>query len=68
MLSRRHFIQTTTALFSAAISTPLLAASWPTERQKAAWDVQVTNQNGDTVAMFRGKSATIQGHVIPESA
>ncbi|RYF40926.1 MAG: hydroxyphenylacetyl-CoA thioesterase PaaI [Comamonadaceae bacterium] len=28
------------------------------------YDMRVTNQNGDTVAMFRGKSATIQGTVI----
>ena len=32
------------------------------------YDMKVTNQNGETVAMFRGKSASIQGHVIPESA
>jgi len=25
----------------------------------------VTNQHGDTIAMFRGKSAQIQGTVIP---
>ena len=32
------------------------------------YDMKVTNQNGEVVAMFRGKSATIQGTVIPESA
>ena len=32
------------------------------------YDMKVTNQNGETVAMFRGKSATIQGNVLPESA
>ena len=42
MLTRRHFIQTTTALFSASIATPLMAATRPTEAQKAAWDAQVT--------------------------
>ncbi|MCR9140534.1 MAG: L,D-transpeptidase, partial [Alphaproteobacteria bacterium] len=42
MLTRRHFIQTTTALFSASISSPLLADTWPTDAQKAAWDAQVT--------------------------
>jgi len=42
MLTRRHFIQTTTALFSASISSPLLADTWPTEAEKAAWDAQVT--------------------------
>jgi acyl-CoA thioesterase len=30
------------------------------------YDIRVTNQHGDTVAMFRGKSAQIQGTVIPE--
>ena len=39
MLTRRHFIQTTTALFSAPLATPILAA---TASQKAAWDAQVT--------------------------
>lgn len=42
MLTRRHFIKTTTALFSASISSPLLADSWPTEAQKTAWDALVT--------------------------
>jgi lipoprotein-anchoring transpeptidase ErfK/SrfK len=42
MLTRRHFIQTTTALFSTSIFSPLFANSWPTEAQKAAWDAQVT--------------------------
>ncbi len=39
MLTRRHFIRTTTALFSASISSPLLANSWPIESRKGAWDV-----------------------------
>ena len=30
------------------------------------YDMKVTNQRGEVVAMFRGKSATIQGTVIPE--
>ena len=42
MLTRRHFIQTTTALFSAPLATPLWAAARPTAAQKAAWDAQVT--------------------------
>ena len=29
------------------------------------YDMKVTNQRGETVAMFRGKSAQIQGHVVP---
>ncbi|WP_093039245.1 L,D-transpeptidase [Roseovarius azorensis] len=42
MLTRRHFIQTSAALFSTPIASPLLAATRPTEAQKAAWDAQVT--------------------------
>jgi len=30
------------------------------------YDMKVTNQKGEVVAMFRGKSASIQGTVIPE--
>ncbi|MGM3274270.1 hydroxyphenylacetyl-CoA thioesterase PaaI [Ralstonia sp. 24A2] len=30
------------------------------------YDVRVSNQNGEVVAMFRGKSAQIRGHVIPD--
>lgn len=30
------------------------------------YDMKVTNQRGEVVAMFRGKSAQIQGTVIPE--
>ncbi|MFM8756843.1 MAG: hydroxyphenylacetyl-CoA thioesterase PaaI [Limnohabitans sp.] len=30
------------------------------------YDMQVTNQDGEVVAMFRGKSAQIQGTVFPE--
>jgi acyl-CoA thioesterase len=30
------------------------------------YDMKVTNQRGEVVAMFRGKSAHIQGTVIPE--
>ncbi|WP_121066514.1 L,D-transpeptidase [Chachezhania antarctica] len=42
MLTRRHFIQTTTALFSASVATPLLASGRPSQAQMAAWDAQVT--------------------------
>ena len=31
------------------------------------YDMKVTNQRGETVAMFRGKSAQIPGTVIPEA-
>jgi len=30
------------------------------------YDMKVSNQRGEAVAMFRGKSASIQGSVIPE--
>src|SRR6056297_849092 len=42
MLTRRHFIGATAALFTPAISGVAAASSWPTEKQKAAWDAQVT--------------------------
>ncbi|MBC5763196.1 hydroxyphenylacetyl-CoA thioesterase PaaI [Ramlibacter albus] len=32
------------------------------------YDMKVTNQRGEVVAMFRGKSAQIQGTVFPEEA
>lgn len=32
------------------------------------YDMRVNNQRGEVVAMFRGKSAQIQGTVIPEAA
>ena len=31
------------------------------------YDMKVSNQRGEVVAMFRGKSASIQGTVIPEA-
>lgn len=30
------------------------------------YDMRVTNQDGDVIAMFRGKSAQIPGHIIEE--
>lgn len=47
MLTRRHFIMTTTAMFSAPIAGPVLASTWPTEAQMAAWDAEVTPPNYD---------------------
>ncbi|HWH75166.1 MAG TPA: hydroxyphenylacetyl-CoA thioesterase PaaI [Methylibium sp.] len=32
------------------------------------YDMKVTNQRGEVVAVFRGKSAQIQGTVIPEAS
>ena len=31
------------------------------------YDMRVTNQRGEVVALFRGKSAQIQGTVLPEA-
>ncbi|MFW8595022.1 L,D-transpeptidase [Cribrihabitans neustonicus] len=42
MLTRRHFISTTAALFSAPIAAPAFAKVRPSAAQKAAWDAQVT--------------------------
>lgn len=47
MLTRRHFIATTAALFSAPLSGPVLAGTGPTASQKAAWDAEVTPWNYD---------------------
>lgn len=43
MLTRRHFIATTAALFSSPFASPVLAAAG----QWAAWDAQVTPPNYD---------------------
>lgn len=32
------------------------------------YDMKVTNQRGEAVAMFRGKSASIQGHIVDPEA
>lgn len=42
MLTRRHFLQTTAALFSPAIPASLLASSAEAQSTWAAWDAQVT--------------------------
>lgn len=47
MLTRRRFIMTGMALFSTRIASPLLASSWPTASQRAAWDAQATPANFD---------------------
>lgn len=33
--------------------------------RSGVYDVKVTNQNGDLIALFRGKSRRIQGDIIP---
>lgn len=47
MLTRRHFIWTAAALFSPAVSHPVLAQSSSLRDQWAAWDAQVTPPNYD---------------------
>ncbi|MDP2520572.1 L,D-transpeptidase [Shimia thalassica] len=47
MLTRRHFIATGAALFSAPISNSAFANTRPTASQRAAWDAQVTPANFD---------------------
>jgi len=47
MLTRRHFIMTTAALFSPPISAPARAASSGLRDRWAAWDAQVTPPNYD---------------------
>ncbi|TDT72721.1 lipoprotein-anchoring transpeptidase ErfK/SrfK [Litoreibacter halocynthiae] len=42
MLTRRHFISTTAAMFSAPLASPVLGKSQPTKGQKASWDARVT--------------------------
>jgi acyl-CoA thioesterase len=33
----------------------------------AVYDIEIRNQNGETVALFRGKSYRIKGHVVEEA-
>lgn len=47
MLTRRHFIQTTTALFSGAIASPALAAPTSPSSMWSQWDARVTPANYD---------------------
>ncbi|WP_375253782.1 L,D-transpeptidase [Yoonia sp.] len=42
MLTRRHFIATSTALFSTPIANAAFASTWPGPAQRAAWDAEVT--------------------------
>lgn len=41
-LTRRHFVATSVALFSAPIAAPVFANTQPSAEQKVAWDAQVT--------------------------
>ncbi|MBU0778488.1 L,D-transpeptidase [Loktanella salsilacus] len=47
MLTRRHFIQTTGALFSLPIASPAFAAPTSQQSQWSAWDSRVTPANYD---------------------
>lgn len=47
MLTRRHFIITSTALFSGPVAGTAMAGTWPSEAQKDAWDAQVTPAHFD---------------------
>lgn len=47
MVSRRHFLALSGSLFSASLSLPALAKTWPAKAEKAAWDAQVTPANYD---------------------
>jgi acyl-CoA thioesterase len=50
-------------LSPAYLDDQLIAEASEIERKgrHGIYDVRVTNQNGDTVALFRGKSATVKG-------
>lgn len=63
MLTRRHFVMTTAALFSAPVASPVLANTWPTESQKVAWDAQVTPPGFDPATSNPG--AYIRGFSRP---
>ncbi len=47
MLTRRHFIISSAALFSPPIASPLVASTWPSQSQMDAWDARVTPANYD---------------------
>ncbi|MBQ4823887.1 L,D-transpeptidase [Leisingera sp. HS039] len=47
MITRRHFVASSSALFSTAIAEPVWAGSWPTATQKATWDAKITPPNYD---------------------
>ena len=47
MVTRRHFLALSGSLFSASLSSPAFAKTWPTKAEKAAWDAQITPANYD---------------------
>lgn len=47
MLTRRHFVITSAALFSAPLSGPAFGRTAPSASQRAEWDEQVTPANFD---------------------
>ena len=36
--------------------------------RQGVYDMRVSDQHGQVVALFRGKSAQIKGHVLPDEA
>jgi len=47
MLTKRHFIASSVALFSTQVANAAFASTWPTAAEKAAWDAEVTPPNFD---------------------
>ena len=47
MVTRRHFLALSGSLFSASLSSPAFAKTWPSTAEKAAWDAQITPANYD---------------------
>ncbi len=45
-----------------------MAVEQPVHGRSGVYDVKLTNQNGDVIALFRGKSARISGEVIPSES
>ena len=53
---------------SAPAPKPLASVEQTLQGRHGIYDMKVTNQKGEVVAMFRGKSAVIPGQVFPEEA
>ncbi|MCK8485346.1 L,D-transpeptidase [Aliiroseovarius sp. S2029] len=47
MVTRRHFLALSGSLFSASLSSPAFAKTWPSTAEKAAWVAQITPANYD---------------------
>ncbi len=57
-------------LMPAASGDTLMAEAHEQQRsgRTGLYDVRVTNQTGDTIALLRGRSATIKGRFVEDSA